>query len=409
MTHTTVAPFRKTIIQSLLDTDFYKLTMMQIAYHQFNEAVVEYRFKCRTKGIDLIPFIDAINKAIVDYCQLTFTKDELAFLKDTGLFKETFLAFLAQYQPNASYVTVQPSGVDAEIDIIVRGPWVQTILFEVPVLAIVNEIYFQNLCPNPDYEEGQKRLQAKIDLIKMNTVRPKTFAISDFGTRRRFSREWQDHVVSELVAQIPQHLKGTSNVFLAKKYGLLALGTMAHEFLQAMQVLGNNLAQFQTFALEAWAQEYRGKLGIALSDVMGFNAFLREFDLYFCKLYDGMRHDSDDPFVWGEKAIQHYLNNGVSPQNKVLLFSDSLTIPLCLALHKQFSDRSIPQYGVGTNLTHDLGYKPLSIVMKMTMCNGQPVAKISDAAGKTMCEDEAYLNYLRKIYAITPEQQRAGE
>jgi nicotinate phosphoribosyltransferase len=184
--------------------------------------------------------------------------------------------------------------------------------------------------------------------------------------------------------------------------GLTPLGTMAHEYLQACQALGPRLRDSQVFAFESWAREYRGDLGIALSDVYGFNAFLRDFDMYFCKLFDGARHDSGDPFIWGERMIAHYRANRVDPLTKTLIFSDGLTVPKTIDLFRQFNGRCLLAFGIGTNLTNDLGYEPLQIVIKMTRCNGQPVAKLSDTPGKGMCDDEKYLAYLAQVFEISP-------
>jgi nicotinate phosphoribosyltransferase len=182
------------------------------------------------------------------------------------------------------------------------------------------------------------------------------------------------------------------------RHGVLPLGTMAHEYLQACQALGPRLRDSQTFGFEMWAREYRGDLGIALSDVYGIDAFLRDFDLYFCKLFDGARHDSGDPFDWGERLLQHYEHNRVDPHTKTLIFSDSLNVPLAIRLYQRFKDRTRVAFGIGTNLTNDLGFMPLQIVIKMVRCNGQPVAKLSDAPHKTMCDDPAYLAYLRQVF-----------
>ena len=193
---------------------------------------------------------------------------------------------------------------------------------------------------------------------------------------------------------------GTSNVLLAMKLGLTPLGTMAHEYLQACQALGPRLRDSQVFGFESWAREYRGDLGIALSDVYGIEPFLRDFDMYFCKLFDGARHDSGDPFAWGERMIEHYRRNRVDPLTKTLIFSDGLTVPRTIELFKQFHGRTQLAFGIGTNLTNDLGYEPLQIVIKMVRCNGQPVAKLSDTPAKNMCEDEKYLAYLRQVFDI---------
>jgi nicotinate phosphoribosyltransferase len=388
------------IIHSLLDTDLYKFTMMQVVLHHFPGAQVEYRFKCRNPGIALAPWADQIQEEIQHLCTLRFRERELEYLRTLRFIKSDFVDFLGLFQMNEKYVSVRPSDtVPGEIEITVRGPWLHTILFEIPVLAIVNEIYFRNTVRVPDYALGRRRLEDKIALITDDASLAE-LKIADYGTRRRFSRLWHEEVLIECRNRLGVHLAGTSNVLFAMKYGLTPLGTMAHEYLQACQALGPRLRDSQTFAFETWAREYRGDLGIALSDVYGMSAFLRDFDMYFCKLFDGARHDSGDPFDWGERLIAHYEANRVDPRTKTLIFSDALTFPLAIELYRRFHDRVRLAFGVGTNLTNDVGCTPLQIVMKMVRCNGQPVAKLSDTPSKNMCDDEAYLQYLRQVFEI---------
>jgi nicotinate phosphoribosyltransferase len=317
---------------------------------------------------------------------------------------------LGLFKLNEKYisVTARPSG---EIDISIRGPWLHTILFEIPVLAIVNEVYFRNTHKLPDLMEGRRRLDVKIGQLREAGLGE--LKIADYGTRRRFSQAWHEEILRVLAsrlgtAQSPGNaagmsgqLAGTSNVLFAMKLGLTPLGTMAHEYLQACQALGPRLRDSQIYAFESWAKEYRGDLGIALSDVYGMSAFLRDFDLYFCKLFDGARHDSGDPFQWAERMLDHYHHNRVDPRTKTLIFSDGLTVPRTIELYQQFKGRCQLAFGIGTNLTNDLGYEPLQNVIKMVRCNGQPVAKLSDAPSKDMCEDEKYLAYLRQVFDIS--------
>lgn len=387
------------IIQSLLDTDLYKFTMMQAVLHQFPGAQVEYKFKCRSAGVQLEPYMDEIRDEIRQLCELHFTEDELAYMRGMRFIKSDFVDFLGLFKLNQKYIhlTALPNG---EIDIRVRGPWLHTIMFEIPVLAIVSEVYFRNTQPGLDLTDGRRRLQDKIALMKgVHDLK-----IADYGTRRRFSLEWQREVLQTLQADLGTgpdgQLTGTSNVLFAMELGMRPMGTMAHEYLQACQALGPRLRDSQVFGFEKWAQEYRGDLGIALSDVYGMNAFLRDFDMYFCKLFDGARHDSGDPFQWGERMIEHYQANRVDPRSKVIIFSDGLTIPRCIELHERFRGRIQTAFGVGTNLTNDLGPDALQLVLKMIECNGQPVAKISDTPGKTMVEDEGYLAYLRQVFDL---------
>ena len=387
------------IIQSLLDTDLYKFTMMQAVLHQFPGAEVEYKFKCRSPDVQLAPYVDEIRDEIRQLCELRFTGDELAYFRSMRFIKSDFVDFLGLFKLNEKYITLTPQP-NGEIDIRVRGPWLHTIMFEIPVLAIVSEVYFRNTQPGLDLTEGRRRLQDKIALMKgVHDLK-----IADYGTRRRFSREWQRAVLQTLQADLGTgpdgQLTGTSNVLFAMELGMRPMGTMAHEYLQACQALGPRLRDSQVFGFEKWAQEYRGDLGIALSDVYGMNAFLRDFDMYFCKLFDGARHDSGDPFQWGERMIEHYQANRVDPRSKVIIFSDGLTIPRCIELHERFRGRIQTAFGVGTNLTNDLGPDALQLVLKMIECNGQPVAKISDTPGKTMVEDEGYLAYLRQVFDL---------
>jgi nicotinate phosphoribosyltransferase len=387
------------IITSLLDTDLYKFTMMQVVLHHFPQAEVEYRFKCRNAGIDLTPCIDDIRAEIAHLCQLRFSEDELAYLRGLRFIKSDFADFLALFQLNAKYVTVEPAPQgNGEIDILIRGPWLHTILFEVPLLAIVNEVFFRRTQPEADWEEGRRRLLEKLALLRTPDLAE--CVIADYGTRRRFSRDWQEEVLLTMRRELGAQLAGTSNVHFARLHDMVPLGTMAHEYLQACQALGPRLRDSQVFALESWAREYRGDLGIALSDTYGFDAFLRDFDLYFCKLFDGVRHDSGDPVEWGERMLEHYAAHRVDPRGKTLIFSDSLDIPRVISLYERFRGRCKLAFGVGTNLTNDLGYTPLQIVIKMVRCNGQPVAKLSDTPEKTMCDDPGYLTYLRQVFAV---------
>jgi len=393
------------IISSLLDTDLYKFTMMQVVLHQFPGAEVQYHFKCRNAGApgieDLAPHVNEIREEIRALCSLRFQDAELAYLKTMRFIKSDFVDFLALFRLNEKYVnvTAQPNG---EIEVSIKGPWLHTILFEIPVLAIINEVYFRRTQKQADFTEGRRRLETKIAELQADGLRE--LNIADYGTRRRFGRVWHEEVLRTLATRLGKGVSGqfagTSNVLFAMKLGLTPLGTMAHEYLQACQALGPRLRDSQVFGFESWAKEYRGDLGIALSDVYGMSAFLRDFDLYFCKLFDGARHDSGDPFSWGERMLAHYVKNRVDPKTKTLIFSDGLTVPRTIELYQQFKGRCQLAFGIGTNLTNDLGYEQLQIVIKMIRCNGQPVAKLSDTPAKNMCDDEKYLAYLRQVFEI---------
>jgi len=392
------------LIQSLLDTDLYKFTMMQVVLHHFPGAQVEYKFKCRTPGVDLRPHLEDMKSEFADLCKLRFRDDELAYLRGLRFMKSDFVDFLGLFKFNEKYLSAGYGEKPGEIDITIRGPWLHTILYEIPVLAVVSEVYFRRTQPRPNLDEGRRRLGAKIELVR-KVESSLELRISDFGTRRRFSGAWQEEVLQTLKREVPEYFAGTSNVLFAMRNNLTPLGTMAHEYMQACQALGPRLRDSQVFAFDKWAQEYRGDLGIALSDTYGFNAFLRDYDMYFCKLFDGVRHDSGDPFDWGERMIAHYRKNRVDPQWKTLIFSDQLSFPLAIEIARRFQGRARISFGIGTNLTNDLGYVPINIVLKMTECNGQPVAKVSDAPGKTISKDAGYLAYLRQVYGLDPAQK----
>ncbi|NKI36301.1 nicotinate phosphoribosyltransferase [Wenzhouxiangella sp. XN79A] len=385
------------IIESLLDTDIYKYSMMQAVLHQFPGAEVEYTFKCRTEGVDLRPLKKELEREIEHLCSLTLDPDELNFLASQRYFKRDFIEFLRLFHLQSRFVEVGEA--DGQLSLMIKGPWLHTILFEVPLLAIVSELYTRHAHPDLDFGEARDRLTTKIDQVRA-LDRPDDFVFADFGTRRRFSRDWHDEVVKSLADALPNSLRGTSNVRLARELGLVPIGTMAHEFIQAAQALGPRLAETQRFAFEVWAREYRGDLGIALSDTYSLDAFLRDFDMYFCKLFDGARQDSGDPFAWGEAMIEHYENNRVDPKTRNLIFSDSLDIPKAAEIWHRFRDRINVSFGIGTNLTHDTGTDPINIVIKMTRCNGQPVVKLSDSPGKVISTDQHYLAWVRQAFDV---------
>jgi nicotinate phosphoribosyltransferase len=382
------------IIKSLLDQDFYKFSMGQVVLNSFPDFMVKYQFKCRNKGI---VWTDAMLKEIREelkaFCTLHLNEDELSFLKSIRFLKSYYVDFLRLYKADFNYLKIW---CDDELHIEIEGPWFLTIYFEMPILSIVNEVYFRHTTDSKKItENGKEKLKAKIDIALCEK-----FRFSEFGTRRRYSLEWHDLVIRELSENLPSDiLTGTSNVYFAYKYNLTPIGTMAHEFIQAGQASdGVTLANSQQYMLQKWVDIYRGDLGIALTDTLGMDKFLKDFDLYFAKLYDGVRHDSGDPFEWAEKMLNHYKNLHIDPKTKSLVFSDGLDFKKAALLWKKLKDEAHIVFGIGTNLTNDFdGVTPLQIVVKMVQCNGKPVAKLSDSAGKTMCTDDNYLRYLRSV------------
>ncbi len=390
------------IIQSLLDTDLYKFTMWQAMLHSHPQTQAEYSFVCRnTPDFPLADLLADVNEQLDHLCSLRFAPDELAYLRGLRYIKSDFVDFLRIFSFQREFITAQADGDTLRIRAV--GPQVHTMAFEIFVLAIVNELYFRRFDAEAALAQGRERLQSKIALLRDFANEPAQqhpFEFFDFGVRRRFSRAWQREMVETLQREVPMFFKGTSNVLLAKDLGLVPIGTMAHEYLQTYQALGVRLRDFQRAALEGWVQEYRGDLGVALTDVVGMDAFLADFDLYFAKLFDGLRHDSGDPVAWGEKALAHYAKLRIDAHTKRLVFSDGLDLQAAIGLYRTFADRTQTGFGIGTNLSNDVGLKPLNIVMKLTGCNGQPVAKLSDSPGKTLCNDETFLAYLRQVFGI---------
>ncbi|AQZ83537.1 nicotinate phosphoribosyltransferase [Acinetobacter calcoaceticus] len=394
------------IIHSLLDTDLYKFTMLQVVLHKFPQTHSVYHFRCRNLEDTVYPLVDILddlNQQLDYLCSLKYKEDELQYLRKLRFIKSDFVDYLELFQLKRRFIQ---ASIDAEgrLDIRIEGPMVQAMMFEIFVLAIVNELYFSRIKNDEVWAEGERRLQAKLELVQQyeKTQKPNDppFLVSDFGTRRRYSFVWQKHVVAAFHKTVPNVFRGTSNVLLAKELNITPIGTMAHEFLQSFQALDVRLRDFQKAALETWVQEYRGDLGIALTDVVGMDAFLRDFDLYFAKLFDGLRHDSGDPYEWGDKAYAHYRKLKIDTKTKMLTFSDGLNLPKAWELHQYFKDRFQVSFGIGTNLTNDMGQKPLNIVLKLVECNGQSVAKISDSPGKTMTDNDTFLAYLRQVFEI---------
>lgn len=394
------SPFSDRIIRSLLDTDYYKLTMMQGVLHHYPNAEVEWAFRSRSKE-DLTPYLSDIRQQIEALADLKFSQDELAFLDRIPYMQPDFIRFLGLFRFDLRYVRAELEA--GELVIHLRGPWLHVILFEVPLLAIISEVRNRARYPDMTLEHASARLDEKLQWLRDEATDEELagFNLADFGTRRRFSFAVQAMIVDRLKHRFPGNFVGTSNVHLARTLDLKPMGTMAHEWIMAHQQLGPRLIDSQSAALDCWAREYRGALGIAITDCITMDAFIADFDLYLAKLFDGLRHDSGDPIEWAEKAIAHYRRLGIDPMTRQLVFSDGLDFPKALGIYRALAGRSNTSFGIGTQLTCDIpGVQPTNMVIKMTSCNGQPVAKISDSPGKTMCRDEAFVAYLKHVFGV---------
>nr|ELR5114285.1 nicotinate phosphoribosyltransferase [Providencia stuartii] len=396
------------IITSLLDTDAYKLHMQQAVFHHYSQVPVVAEFRCRSSEI-LGTYANEIRQQVQLMAELSLTKEEFHYLSSLPFFKEDYLTWLKQFHFKPEQVDISTTD-DGQLAIRISGPWVEVIMWEVPLLALVSEIVQRDRHPQITADDAVKQLkklltvfysQAEEDHIDLSR-----FKLMDFGTRRRFSYDVQSAIVSLLKKEFP-YLVGTSNYKLAHELGLSPVGTQAHEWFQAHQQISPELANSQIAALQSWLDEYPDQLGIALTDCITMDAFLRDFDADFAKRYQGLRHDSGDPIEWGEKAIAHYEKLGIDPLSKTLVFSDSLDLQKSLELYRYFHKRINLVFGIGTRLTCNIpGVIPLNIVIKLVECNGKPVAKLSDSPGKTICEDDEFVNQLRKAFDL-PKMEKA--
>ena len=307
------------------------------------------------------------------------------------------------WHPIREYVTTGLNK-DGELSVIVKGPLFSAMQFEIYLLEIINEVYFRMQF---DYEtlraSAAERLSRKIEAFQNGTY---TFRFAEFGCRRRLSREWEDVEVRRLVTET-QNCVGTSNVYLAKKYGIRPIGTYAHEFVQMYQGIDSiPLAYTNHHAMADWYDEYRGDNGTALSDTITTDLFLLDFNHSMVNNYSGVRHDSGDPYEWGEKILAHYRKYGVDTRTKQLLFSDSLDFDRSQKLYDYFKDRAKVSFGIGTFCSNDTCEEALNIVIKLQYVNGRPVAKLSDIPEKSMCDDEEYLAYLKRSVAFRLNREK---
>ncbi|MGG5838027.1 MULTISPECIES: nicotinate phosphoribosyltransferase [Enterobacteriaceae] len=397
--------FASPVLHTLLDTDAYKLHMQQAVYHHYYDVQVAAEFRCR--GDDLLGiYADAIREQVDAMQHLMLQDDEYQWLSGLPFFKADYLNWLRDFRYKPEQVTV--TNDNGKLNIRLAGPWREVIMWEVPLLAVISELVHRYRSAEAGVGQALATLENKLlDFSRMTQdLDMSRFRLMDFGTRRRFSRDVQ-HAIVERLQQEPWFV-GTSNYDLARRLNLTPMGTQAHEWFQAHQQISPDLATSQRAALAAWLDEYPDKLGIALTDCITMDAFLRDFGPEFAQRYQGLRHDSGDPVEWGEKAIAHYQKLGIDPLTKVLVFSDNLDLPKAIDLYRHFSSRVNLSFGIGTRLTCDIPQvKPLNIVIKLVECNGKPVAKLSDSPGKTICHDKAFVRALRKAFDL-PQVKKAS-
>ena len=386
------------IITSLLETDMYKFSMGQAIYHQFSDYKTTWTFKCRNKDVRFNEeTVEEIKRQVRLYCGLRFKEEELEYLNNIRWIKGSYVDFLRLWEPRYEDFSFKLN--DGELLIETYGTWLNTSLYEIPTLAIVNEVYFRM---NYDYDQLLVDFKKKADekAAKVDSGEFKLGSYSEFGLRRRLSAEAQEYIISKLAKTRPAESKfvGTSNVYLAKKYNITPVGTMAHEWIMCVGQGDHkhNPAYSNYYALNAWVKEYGVLNGTALTDTITTACFLRDFRLTFATLFSGVRHDSGDPILWGDVMVAHYESLGIDPKEKTLLFSDSLNFEKANKIYEHFKGKCKVAFGIGTYLSNDTSVEPLNIVMKVTKCNGQDVAKISDVEGKGMCKNQDYVDYLKR-------------
>ncbi|WP_024530377.1 nicotinate phosphoribosyltransferase [Serratia fonticola] len=387
------------ILTSLLDTDAYKLHMQQAVFHRYPAITVAAEFRCR--GDELLgEYADEIRAQVAMMSELALTEAEHRYLSSLPFFHQDYLSWLREFRYDPQQVSI--SNHDGKLHIRIAGPWREVIMWEVPLLAVISEVVHRHRSPQATPEMAISQLRQSLAQFKQlsGDIDISRFKLMDFGSRRRFSRDVQQAIVSTLKNEFP-YLVGTSNYDLAHRLDLIPVGTQAHEWFQAHQQISPVLANSQRAALQAWLDEYPDQLGIALTDCITMDAFLRDFGKQFAQRYQGLRHDSGDPIEWGEKAIAHYQQLGIDPMSKTLVFSDNLDLDKALALYRHFDRRINLAFGIGTRLTCNIpGVKPLNIVIKLVECKGKPVAKLSDSPGKTICQDPAFVKALRKAFDL---------
>ncbi|ELA9390424.1 nicotinate phosphoribosyltransferase [Vibrio parahaemolyticus] len=408
----TTTLFSSRIIQSALDFDVYKVNMMSAVAALYPDAMVSYKFIVRSEE-DLSELLPEVKAEVLKLQDVRFTEDEIAYMKRVAPYlKPEFVEALRHFrfnpQSDVFFHNKTMSDGSSQLRITINGLWKETILYETIIMSIVSEVRSRQRWSDIPFEQFQTVLEDKVRYLKAELERRTitNFKFADMSTRRRFSFQAQRTMLEYLSKELPQCLTGTSNYHLARELDLTPIGTVAHEWFMGHQALVN-VRDSQKIALQRWQKMFNGALGIALTDTIGIDAFLKDFDEELSNAYVGVRHDSGCPFTWGEKMIAHYESLGIDPMTKTLVFTDGLNFEQALDICEHFQGRVQVSFGIGTSLANDMGnyvndqgeaYQPLSIVIKMVTCNGSPVAKISDEPEKAMCEDIFFLMNLKRRF-----------
>lgn len=369
------------MINYITDNDLYKFTMQNAVISVFPRSKVRYQFINRANTAFPEGFGEELRRKISEMALLKLTKEEKNFLQMKCYYlPPTYLDFLSGYRYDPSEVGVIQKGNDLQVSI--EGYWYRTILWEVPLMALISELYFK-MTDTESWNESKivDTLRKKATHYNMLNVK-----VADFGTRRRYSFENHNRIIKQLMIYGKQSFIGTSNVYMAMKYNTVPIGTHAHEwFMFHAAKYGYKMAN--KLALENWVDVYRGDLGIALSDTFTTDVFYESFDTKFAKLFDGVRHDSGDPIEFTDKTIEHYKKLKIDPTTKTIVFSDGLNPEMVDKIAGYCRGKIRMSFGIGTNFTNDVGVKPLNIVIKITDARPEgkewtSTIKLSDVKGK---------------------------
>lgn len=404
-------------LKSLLDTDLYKFTMQQAVRQHFPDATVTYRFTHRDQDVFFSrACVEAFQRSLAGFKDVSLTNDEKRWLATACPYlKSDYLDFLEQYrfkpdQVSVNFTPVSEDGQNGSIGIDAKGLWMDAILWEVPIMACLSELYFCIDETDWDYHQQEENAQRKAEVLLQTGC-----TLSEFGTRRRRSYHIQDLVISSILKakeKLPGkgRFSGTSNVHFAKKYNLTPVGTIAHEWFMGVAAL-DGYDNANTRALDLWEQTYQDVLLTALTDTFSTQAFFREFsqDRERACRWTSLRQDSGDPLAFAPAAKAMYESIGIDHKTKSIIYSDSVTLDKALALKQQCDDIGFTcSFGIGTFLTNDFrtkssGYKEksraLNMVIKLNSVDGKPCVKISDDLGKNT-GDPSTVEFVKREYGL---------
>jgi len=383
------------IITSLLDSDLYKFSMMNFALNLFPEDIVTYKFKNRGKHRFNQKFIIELQKQINYLADLKLTNEEYIYLKTNfSYLSPGYIEYLKNFRYNPLNISIKLTE-DNNLELNISGKWVDTILFEVPLMSIISELYFKTIDISWDYNNQEEKAYEKIKKLSEYNCN-----FIDMGSRRRRSKKTQDIVIKTFVdygkKNINSTFLGSSNISFAKKYNLKCFGSIAHEVIQLTQAT-NSYNHCNYYAMENWLKIYSNiNIGTALTDTVTVDMFLKDFNRKLSILYSSVRHDSGDPFVFTDKIIKHYKKMLINPKEKTIIFSDGLNIEEAKKIKKYCKEKIKCSFGIGTHFTGDFKNSPaLNMVIKLWKVNGLPVVKLGDSGIGKENGDHSSISFMK--------------